>query len=397
MKSVEIKPGIYWVGYVDWNIRNFHGYQTHRGTTYNAYLIVDEKIALIDSVKAGYGKNLLSLVSEIIDPAKIDYIISNHTEPDHSSELLKVAQAAPDAQVIATAKGAAGLKKYFKADWDIKEVKTGDSISLGKRSLQFISTPMLHWPDSMFTYVPEEKLLFSMDAFGQHLATSKRFNDEVDEKIIMEEARTYYANIIMHLGSIVKKTLKAAEGLEIDMIAPSHGVIFRNNLDKIISKYIDWSSFKPKPVMLVIYDTMWQSTEMMATAITDGAIEAGIEVKKLSVQSNDITTLATEILEAGAVAVGSPTLNNGLLPTVAEFLTYIKGLRPGNKLGFAFGSHGWAGGAVPQIEEVLRELGTDLTVEGITCQYRPNDEELAKCKAAGKELAEKLMAKITAE
>lgn len=394
MKSVEIKPGIYWVGYVDWNIRNFHGYRTHRGTTYNAYLVVDEKIALIDSVKAGYGKNLLGLISEIIDPSKIDYIISNHTEPDHSSELLRVAEVAVNAQVIATAKGAAGLKKYFKADWDIREVKTGDSISLGKRTLEFIATPMLHWPDSMFTYMPEEKLLFSMDAFGQHLATSHRFNDEVDENIIMEEARVYYANIIMHLGSIVKKTLKAAEGMAIEMIAPSHGVIFRTGLDKIISKYQDWSVFKPEPKVLVIYDTMWQSTEMMATAIADGAAEVGIDVQKLSVQANDITHLATEMLDCAGVAIGSPTLNNGLLPTVSEFLTYIKGLRPGNKLGFAFGSHGWAGGAVPMIQELLTEIGAELTSEGVTCQYRPTADELAICYQAGKTLAEKALAKV---
>ena len=396
MKSVEIKPGIYWVGYVDWNIRNFHGYQTHRGTTYNAYLIVDEKIALIDSVKKGYGNNLLENVSQIIDPSKIDYIVSNHTEPDHSSELLKVAEVAPNAEVIATKKGAAGLKKYFKEDWDITEVKTGDSISLGKRTLEFISTPMLHWPDSMFTYVPEEKLLFSMDAFGQHLATSFRFNDEVDENVIMEEARVYYANIIMHLGSIVKKTLKAAEGLDIEMIAPSHGVIFRNGLERIIGKYQDWAVFKPEPKLLVIYDTMWQSTELMANEIAKGAIEQGIEVKKLSVQANDITHLATEMLDAAAVAIGSPTLNNGLLPTVAEFLTYIKGLRPGNKVGFAFGSHGWAGGAVELVEEVLNEIGTELTTEGIKVQYRPTPEELAMCRQAGADLAKKALEKVKA-
>ena len=394
MKSVEIKPGIYWVGYVDWNIRNFHGYQTHRGTTYNAYLVVDEKIALIDSVKQGYGCNLLEKVAEIIDPSKIDYIISNHTEPDHSSELVTIAQIAPNAEVIATKKGAAGLKKYFKADWDITEVKTGDSICLGKRTLEFISTPMLHWPDSMFTYIPEEKLLFSMDAFGQHLATSFRFNDEVDENVIMEEARVYYANIIMHLGSIVKKTLKAAEGMAIEMIAPSHGVIFRKDLGKIISKYQDWAVFKPEPKLLVIYDTMWQSTEMMANEIAIGAIEQGIEVKKLSVQSNDITHLATEMLDAAAVAIGTPTLNNGLLPTVAEFLTYIKGLRPGNKLGFAFGSHGWAGGAVDLVEDVLKDIGTELTCEGIKVQYRPTAEELAVCREAGKDLAKKALAKV---
>ena len=396
MKSVEIKPGIYWVGYVDWNIRNFHGYQTHRGTTYNAYLVVDEKIALIDSVKKGYGCNLLEKVSEIIDPSKIDYIISNHTEPDHSSELVTIAEQAPNAEVIATKKGAAGLKKYFKADWDIKEVKTGDSISLGKRTLEFIATPMLHWPDSMFTYIPEEKLLFSMDAFGQHLATSFRFNDEVDENVIMEEARVYYANIIMHLGSIVKKTIKAAEGMDIEMIAPSHGVIFRKDLGKIVSKYKDWAVFKPEPKLLVIYDTMWQSTELMANEIALGAIEQGIEVKKLSVQANDITHLATEILDAAAIAIGSPTLNNGLLPTVAEFLTYIKGLRPGNKLGFAFGSHGWAGGAVDQVEDVLKEVGAELTCDGIRVQYRPTAEELAQCRQAGADLAKKALEKVKA-
>ena len=394
MNSVEIKPGIYWVGYVDWNVRNFHGYQTNRGTTYNAYLVVDEKIALIDSVKAGYGADLLSLISEIIDPSKIDYIISNHTEPDHSSELLKVAQVATNAEVVATKKGAAGLKKYFKDDWDIKEVKTGDSISLGKRTLQFISTPMLHWPDSMFTYMPEEKLLFSMDAFGQHLATSKRFNDEVDQHVIMEEARTYYANIIMHLGSIVQKTLAAASEMDIEMIAPSHGVIFRSGLGDIIEKYQGWATFKPEPKVLVIYDTMWKSTEIMANAIADGAAEVGIEVKKLSVQANDITLLATEMLDCAGYAVGCPTLNNGLLPTVSEFLTYIKGLRPANKVGLAFGSYGWAGGAVSAVEEVMNEIKTELVTDSLSCQYRPTPEEIEACRTAGKLLAEKALAKV---
>jgi flavorubredoxin len=351
---------------------------------------VDEKVALVDAVKEGKGHSMIDNIAEIIDPSKIDYVISNHTEPDHSGEITKILHLSPNATVVATEKGRSGLEKYYQENWKFKVVKTGDSITLGKHELQFINTPMLHWPDSMFTYLPAQKLLFSMDAFGQHYASSGRFDTEVDMDVLMAEAKTYYANIIMHLGSIVSKTLKQAEGLEIEMICPSHGVIWTEHRSKIISAYQDWSQCLAKPKILVIYDSMWHSTELMAKAISDGASRDGIDVKLLRLDVNDLTTLATEILDAAAVAVGSPTLNNNMMPTVAAFLTYIKGLKPKGKLGVAFGSYGWSGGAIEQAAGFLQEAGFEMFGENIGCQYRPNEEIIEKCRQMGVRLADQV-------
>ncbi len=371
MRSKEIAPGIYWVGYVDWNVRDFHGYSTNRGSSYNAYLIVDEKIALIDAVKCGYSGDLLDKISEWVDPSKIDFIISNHTEPDHSGEIARVLEKAPNAVVVATDKGRLGLEQYYAGNWNYQVVNTGDSISLGKYTLNFISTPMLHWPDSMFTYIPELKLLFSMDAFGQHLAHSLRFDDEVDFSLLMYEAKVYYANIIMHLGNIVKKTLKQTADTPIEMIAPSHGIIWRKHIPDIIAAYQDWADCKPTRKVLVIYDSMWKSTEIMAESIMAGVLDTGVEASLLKITANDITHLATDVLDAAAICIGTPTLNNCMLPTVASFLTYIKGLRPKNKLGLAFGSYGWSGGAVEQAQQMLRDTGIEIFSENISCKYKP--------------------------
>ncbi len=391
MKSIEIAPNVYWVGSVDWNVREFHGYSTHHGTTYNAYLVVDEKVALIDAVKEDFGDDMLAKIAERIDPSKIDYIVSNHTEPDHSGEIGKVLELAPHAKVVANDKGHQGLQCYYPGNWDFQVVKTGDAISLGKNTLEFISTPMLHWPDSMFTYVPEQKLLFSMDAFGQHYATSGRFDDEVRYDELMKEAKTYYANIIMHLGNVVNKTLKQAADLEIEMVATSHGVIWRKHIADIMAAYKDWSLFKPRPKVLVIYDSMWHSTEIMAQAISAAATREGVEVKHWLLTVNDLTDLATEILDASAIAVGSPTLNNTIMPTVASFLTYIKGLRPRNKSAVVFGSYGWSGEGVPQAKEILEQTGFEMLCEPIRCRYRPDEATLEECRAAGEELAKKAL------
>jgi anaerobic nitric oxide reductase flavorubredoxin len=390
MRSQQIAPNIYWVGFVDWNIRNFHGYETHRGSSYNAYLILDEKIALIDAVKGHYSKYLLENIAERIEPAKIDYLISNHTEPDHSGGIAAVLKHAPNAQVIASEKGQAGLEKYYQGKWNYRVVKTGDTLSLGRDTLHFINTPMLHWPDSMFTYLPDRKLLFSMDAFGQHLASSSRFDADVDFDVLMAEAKTYYANIIMHLGNVVARTLKQTETLPIETICPSHGVIWIRHIHDIIAAYRDWAVCKPRNKVLVIYDSMWQSTEIMAGAVADGAAEENVEVKLLRLGANDMTELATETLDAGAIAIGSPTLNNNMMPTVAAFLTYIKGLKPKNKLSLTFGSYGWSGGAVEQAAAMLKETGLEPAAENIACQYRPDQEILDQCRRAGKILAQKV-------
>ena len=387
--NISLCEGIDWVGYVDWSIRDFHGYQTERGSSYNAYLIRDEKTALIDSVKGEYAERLLEHVTALTDLAKIDYVVCNHAEYDHSGSLPAVMQVCPNAVLVCDAKCKKALGMHYDTgDWKWEIVGNGDSLSLGSRTLTFIETPMVHWPESMFTYVPENKLLFSMDAFGQHYASKHRFDDEEPLDVIMEEAKTYYANIVMLYGKQIAKVLDKASALEIDMIAPSHGVIWRKYLGTIVSAYREWVHCKPKPKVLVVYDTMWKSTEIMANAIMEGVSARGIEVKVFNVRSNTKTEIATEVLDAAAIAFGSPTLNMTLMPEMAAVLTYLKGLRPINKAGFAFGSYGWAKSGANEVEEYLKVMKFELIREPIHSQFVPTPEILAECRAAGSAMAE---------
>ena len=387
--KIPLADNIYWVGAVDWNVRDFHGYTTTRGSTYNAYLIVDEKIALVDSVKNPFVADLMQNVAEHVDPAKIDYVVSNHSEPDHSGSLYAMLEAAPHAQLIASPKGASTLEAYYGEARQVRAVKTGDEIPLGKRTLRFVTTPMLHWPDSMFTYVPEEKLLFSMDGFGQHLATSGRFDEDAPFDVIMAEAKKYYANILMHLGRIVARTLDQARDMEIETIAPSHGIIWRKHIPDILSAYAAWAECRPAAKVLVMYDTMWNSTEAMARAIHEGVTAQSVECKLLKISKNDLTDLTTEVLDAACLAVGSPTLNNGMLPSVASMLTYITGLKPAGKVGVAFGSHGWSGGGATQVADMLDKASVALIREPLTTVFKPSDAVLDECREAGASLAEK--------
>ena len=342
MGKVELKKGIYWVGAIDWNIRIFHGYDTPEGTTYNAYLIVDDKVALIDTVKAPFFEEMIQRIEEIIPLDKIDYLISNHVEMDHSGSLPRTKELAKNATIIATERGKKGLTRYYKKDWPFQTVKTGDTLDLGSRQVSFLEVPMVHWPDSMVTYSPSDKILFSNDAFGQHLATSKRFDDEVGWDIILPEASTYFANIVLHLGQPVLKALEAVKGLELDIVAPCHGIIWRKNIDKIVQSYMSWAQHEAKEKVLIIYDTMWQSTEKMAKAIIEGIREEGVEVKLMNITQTGRTVIMKEVLDARALVIGSPTLNNGLYPTVADFLCYMKELRPQKKICYVFGSF-WMG------------------------------------------------------
>ncbi|MBM3245156.1 MAG: MBL fold metallo-hydrolase, partial [Candidatus Omnitrophica bacterium] len=267
MAREEIKKGIYWVGVVDWNIRTFHGhtYSTKRGTTYNAYLIIDEKVTLVDAVYTPFAKDLIEKVKEIIDPSKIDYIVVNHIEIDHSGALPEIMKLCPKAKLFGTEKCKAGLYKHYYENWDFQVVKTGDKLSLGRRTLQFIEAPMIHWPDSMFTYCPEEKLLLPNDAFGQHYATSERFDDQTDACALMDEAAKYYGNILWPLSGVILKKLEELlkMNLAIDMIAPSHGIIWRKEPQKIINAYLSWAKNETKRKAVVVYETMWGATEKM--------------------------------------------------------------------------------------------------------------------------------------
>jgi flavorubredoxin len=387
----EITEGVHWVGAIDWNIRNFHGYITHRGTTYNAYLIMDNKIALVDTVKETFYPEMMRRIGEIVDPREIDYLISNHTEPDHSGSIRKVQEVAGNAELIASDLGKRGLKKYYGDDLECTSIKEKPSISLGKRTLSFVPIPMVHWPDSMVTYVPEERLLLSNDAFGQHLASSKRFDDEVDQAVLMQEATTYYANIVMPLWMSVSRAFKALEGVDVGIIAPSHGVIWRSNPGMILEAYQGWVEGRTEKRAVIVYDTMWGSTEKVAKALVEGISSEGVVVNLYRLRDTHNSDVIAQILEARAVLVGSPTLNNGLFPSVASFLAYMKGLKPRNKIGAAFGSYGWGGGAKRAVEAEMKASGVELLEGGLDYNYRPTEEELEKAVEFGRTVARKIM------
>ena len=394
MNKVTLAENIYWVGVVDWNIRDFHGYITRRGSTYNAYLVIDDKTALIDTVKYPFSEELLRKVSELNDLQKLDYIIVNHVEMDHSSSLPVVAKQAKNATIIASEKGKDAIIEHYGSDFNIQTVKTGDEIKLGKRTLRFVEAPMLHWPDSMFTYIVEDKILLSNDAFGQHLASSQRFDDEVDLHVLMEEATTYYANILMPLGPLVTRKIQEVVNMGISptLIAPSHGIIWRSNIGKIIQYYLDWSECKSRNKIVIVFDTMWGSTDKMARAICEGAISEGVEVKLMKLRSAETTDILTEILDTKAVVVGSPTLNNSMFPTLASFLTLATGLKPKNKQWSFFGSYGWGGGAVRNMIETTKKAGFQVNEPGLEMKYVPDGEDLKKCFDFGKQIATKVKA-----
>ncbi len=388
MKPVEIKPGVYWVGGIDWDLRNFHGYLTQRGSTYNAYLIIDEKIVLVDTVKHYLFDEMLSRIREVVDPSQINYLVSNHVEMDHSGSISRILELAPRARIITSPQGQKGLRGHFKRDWDFQVVKSGDTLNIGHRTLQFVLTPMVHWPDSMATYVPREKLLLPNDAFGQHIATAERFDDEIGWDIAYEEAAKYYANIVFPYGEQVKKALDALSGLDIEMVAPSHGLIWRGFLSQILEAYQRWAKNESERKALIVYDTMWGSTKRIASALQEGLEAEGVPATMRNLKTNHISDIMTDVLLSQLVLVGSPTLNNGMLPTMGAFLTYLRGLCPKNRIGFAFGSYGWGGQAVGEIERVMRELNWQVPLSGVNLQWVPDDEELDEVREQGSKLAE---------
>lgn len=389
-KTVNLSDRVSWVGCVDWNIRDFHGYTARRGTTYNAYLVRDEKTALIDTVKEPFAPDFLDQIAARTELAKVDYVVCNHAEPDHAGAMAEVMGALRNAQLLCNAKCATTLSQHFDtSSWNVRLVKTGETVSLGRRTLRFIDTPLVHWPESMFTYMPEEKLLFSMDAFGQHYASSQRFDDQIELSTVLREAKAYYANIVMPYGKQAAKAIQQAAGLEIDVIAPSHGVIWRRHAAEIVELYTNWSSGRTRPKVLVVYDTMWGSTGQMANAIYEGALDEGVEAVFLHLRRTDLTRIATEVLDAGAIAFGSSTLNRQILPMAAAVLTYWQGLRPPGKAGFAFGSYGWAKGGPEAVNDYLEAMKFEILRPPLKAQYRPTAETLDECRRAGGMLAQK--------
>lgn len=395
MAIYRVVPDIWSVGAVDWDIRSFHGpsYSTHRGTTYNAYIIKDDKTALVDTVHLPFAAELIANLKQIDGLTAIDYVIVNHIEPDHSGALPEIMNIYPQATVVCTAKAREGLVRYFDTDgWTWKIVKTGDSLELGHHTLRFIETPMMHWPDNMITYIPQKQLLLSNDAFGQHLAWSHPFDDQNPMEDIMAEAQKYYANILTPFSKIVANKLKEilAMNLDIKMIAPSHGVIWRSHPGEILEAYSRWANAEADPKALVVYDTMWGSTEKMARAILEGIARAGVTAVLYKASATDSNDIMAQLLEAKAIVVGSSTINNDMLVPVAAFLEEVKGLKPAGKLGAAFGSHGWRGGAVESIEKQLAEGKVELALDSLKVQWAPDEEFLEKCRDWGFALGTKI-------
>ncbi len=391
---IELFNQIFWVGAIDWNVRHFHGftYSTHRGTTYNAYLIVDKKTALIDSVHRPFTQEMLKRIKEIIDPTEIDFIVANHVESDHSGAISELVKIAPHTIVVGTARCQDGLQKHYFGDWNFQIVKTGDEISLGERTLKFVEAPMLHWPDSMFTYIEQDALLLPNDAFGQHLATMQRFDDEVNMHLLMDEAAKYYANILWPFSQLIIRKIEEIQKLDlkISMIAPSHGVIWRGKPSKIIDAYLKWARGEAKRKILIVYDTIWYSTEIMAKAMIEGIRCGGVEALLFRLPVSDRSDILKELLEAKGIVIGSSTINNSILPSLAPFLEELRGLKPKDKIAAAFGSYGWGGGAVKTIEEALEKAGIRIVTPAMTVKWRPSEEELRQCYNFGKDFAAKV-------
>jgi flavorubredoxin len=397
VKTVEIKQDIYWVGAIDWAVRDFHGYVTPNGTTYNNYLIMDDEITLVDTVKYDFKRVTIDNIKSICDPSEIKNLVINHIEPDHASGIAAIMNMAPGATIFITDKGKKGLDRHFDtSNWNFKIVKTGDTLKTGTYTLTFLETPMLHWPDSMMTYVREAKLLISQDAFGQHLATSSRYDDDFVEFASQSDLDhavvDYYANILMPFGQLIKRKIEEVQklGLEIDMIAPDHGVIWRKGVNNILQTYMDQATGKADLSVSIIYDTMWHSTELMTLPLMQGIKDEGVECKVIKLRASPMSAAITQFWKSRGSLIGSPTLNNILYPSVAEFLTHLRGLRPKNRIMGAFGSYGWGGGAVKDAYEEFKKMKLEIVEPGIQVNYKPSTEDDDKCYEFAREFAKKV-------
>lgn len=393
-KALQVSEHVYWVGAIDWALRDFHGYATSRGSTYNAFLIVADKIALVDTVKSPFRDEMLARIESVVDPKKIDIIISNHTEMDHSGCLPEMIDLVQPEAVYASIMGHKGLDAHFGLGDKVTAVREGESVSLGNMNVSFIETRMCHWPDSMFTYLDSDQVLFSQDGFGMHLASFERFADEMDSTILDYEAAKYYANILLPLSKFITKALEkfSSAQLPVKLIAPDHGPLYRRpeDIQKIISQYAQWAQQKPSNKAVVVYDTMWQSTAEMARAIAQGIYDAGSQAKVLSLSGSHRSDIATEMLDAGALVVGSPTINNNIFPTVADAMSYLKGLKPLNRIAAAFGSYGWSGEAPKQLRAMLEEMNFEIVGDPLRVQYVPQDQAIKDCYELGQQIAVRL-------
>lgn len=388
----QINEYISWIGKTDWELKKFHGdeFTTNKGSSYNAYLIQDEKTVLIDTVWLPYDKEFVSNLKQEIDIHKIDAIIIQHGEIDHSGSLIELMREIPNTPIYCTANGVKSIKGQYHQEWNFVPVKTGDTLNIGKHTLKFIEAPMLHWPDTMFTYMEGADVLFSNDGFGQHLASEYLYADEVEQSILWEQALIYYANILAPFGLLVNKKIQEilAMNLKIQMICPSHGVIWRKNPEQIVQKYLEWANNYQENQITILYDTMWNSTRKMAEAIAEGIQETDKEVtvKIMNTAKDDKTEVLTEVFKSKMILVGSPTVNNGYLHSIAGILEMIKGMKLKNKKAAAFGSYGWSGEAVKQITENLAKAGFEVVNDGIKQMWTPDKEMKKQCIEFGKQI-----------
>ncbi|MHB0866925.1 MAG: FprA family A-type flavoprotein [Thermoleophilia bacterium] len=395
MHAVEVKNGIHWVGAVDWPIRDFHGYATPRGTSYNNYLILDDEVTLIDTVKDDFWEYSRKNIVSLVDPATIKHVVVNHIENDHATGLPRLMALCPKATIHITSRGRKGLERFFDMSaWDVRIVATGDTLNIGKRTLMFLETPMLHWPDSMMTWVPEDEVLFSQDGFGQHIASVERFDDEFtsceSKAVLKESVIDYYANILMPFGGVIKSKIEEIQklGLKPQIIAPDHGVIWRRDAGDVVQSYLDMAAGKARLRVAIIYDTMWKSTQIMSVSIAQGIADAGVECKIIKLRATPTSGAITEVFKSRGFLVGTPTLNNIMYPTVAQFLTHLRGLRPKDRIAGAFGSYGWAGGAVKEAYAELERMKLPTFDPGVQVLYRPSPDDEASCYEFGRAFAE---------
>jgi flavorubredoxin len=386
--DTKLTDNVFWVGFVDWSVRDFHGYTTARGSTYNAYLVKSQKTALIDTVKGMYAGDLIANVKAQVPLESVDYIVCNHAEPDHAGGLPATVQACPNATVVCNAKCKDALEHHFDVSgWKFQVVNDAETLSLGGKTLQFFDTPMVHWPESMVTYLVEDAILFSMDAFGQHYASGYRFDDESDLCEVMQEAKTYYANIVLPYARPVAAALARLGGLKLAIVAPSHGVIWRSHFAKIVAAYQAWMVSKPTKKVVIVFSSMWNSTRQMAEAVAAGAEEFPVEVKLIDAAATSDTNIVADVMDCAAFAAGSPTLNMSILPRMAATLTYLRGLKPMGKSCFAFGSFGWASKGCEEVAQYLQAMQMTPVCEPVACRFVPDAATLEKCRAAGRALA----------
>ena len=396
MQAIQITDKVYWVGAIDWNIRDFHGYSTHRGTTYNAYLVLGEKPVLIDTVKKEFYEEMMARIRSIVDPKTIHSIISLHSEMDHSGALPRaVAEIQPE-EVYVSPMGMKHITAQFHQSLQLKIVKTGDKITIGSNTVSFIEARMLHWPDSMLVHLENENILFTNDIFGMHCATARLFDDENEERIWKYEAEKYYANIVLPYSDIVTRFLAQIKnmGLSPKIIAPDHGFIWRKDPLKIVELYGQWAAQRPTTKAVIVYDTMWGSTAKMATSIADGIREGGATVQVMNMHGCDRSAVATELLHAGALIIGSPVINSQIFPSMADVLCYLKGLRKKNLIGAAFGSYGWNGSPLDGLSKTLEEMGVEVIAPALKTSFVPEESVLSSCRELGLTISKTLAEKV---